>query len=122
VLKRLSRKQRNRNRTFCRKTAAQLCKWAPADAVLVFEDLSIKPKSKKEYVRKGTRRKLNGWFFNMMIMAVQNRAERDGFDLAFVNPAYTSQLCSQCGLLGTRKGHKFSCACGYSGHADVTPP
>ena len=119
VLKRLSRKTRNRNKTFCQETAAKLCKWAPKDAVLVFEDLHFKGKSKKEHIRKGTRRKLNNWFFNLITSAVQNRAERQGLALAFVNPAFTSQLCSQCGLIGVRTGHKFTCACGYSAHADV---
>ena len=120
ALKRLSRKQHNRNKTFCRETAAQLCKWVPEHAVLVFEDLHFKPKSKKEHIRKGTRRRLNSWFFNLMIASVRNRAERDGLDLAFVNPAYTSQICSHCGLLGIRKGHKFTCPhCGCVAHADV---
>jgi IS605 OrfB family transposase len=119
VLKRLSRKTQNRNRTFCRETAAKLCKWAPKNAVLIFEDLAFKPRSKKAHIRKGTRRKLNSWFFNLMTTAVRNRAERQGIALAFVDPAYSSQLCSQCGLLGVRAGHKFNCSCGYSAHADV---
>ena len=120
ALKRLSRKQSNRSLTFCRETAAKLCKWVPKDSVLVFEDLHFKPKSKKEHIRKGTRRKLNSWSFNLMMTAVKNRAERDGIDIAFVNPAYTSQLCSSCGLLGIRNRHKFNCpACGHVAHADV---
>ena len=120
VLKRLSRKTKNRNRTFCGETASKLCRWAPKDAVLVFEDLNFKPKSKTEHIRKGTRRKLNGWFFNLMTMAVRNRAERDGLDLAFVNPAFTSQIHYRCGLEGIRKGHKFFCPhCNQTEHADV---
>jgi IS605 OrfB family transposase len=92
VLKRLSRKHHNRNRTFCQETAAHLCKWVPVDSVLVFEDLHFKPKTKKEHIRKGTRRKLNSWFFNLMTTAVKNKAERQGLSLAFMNPAFTSQL------------------------------
>ena len=120
VLKRLSRKTRNRNRTFCQETAAKLCKWVPADSVLVFEDLNFKPKTKKEQIRKGTRRKLNSWFFNLMTTAVRNRAERQGLGLAYMNPAFTSQLHYRCGLLGNRKGHKFFCPhCNQVEHADV---
>jgi IS605 OrfB family transposase len=120
VLKRLSRKTKNRNRTFCQETAAKLCKWAPADAVLVFEDLHFKPKTKKEHIRKGTRRKLNSWFFNLMMTAVKNRAERQGLSLAYMNPAYTSQLHFRCGLLGVRKGHQLFCPhCNQVEHADV---
>jgi IS605 OrfB family transposase len=120
VLKRLSRKTKNRNRTFCQETAAKLCKWVPADSVLVFEDLHFKPKTKKEHIRKGTRRKLNSWFFNLMTTAVKNRAERQGLSLAYMNPAYTSQLHFRCGLLGVRKGHQLFCPhCNQVEHADV---
>lgn len=119
VLKRLSRKQSNRSRTFCKETAAKLCKWAPADTVLVFEDLRIKRVRKDRPMRKGTRRKLSQWFFNMMTQACTNRAERDGLAVAYVDPAYTSQRCNKCGQLGIRMGHHFRCSCGHTAHADV---
>ena len=120
VLKRLSRKTKNRNDTVAKQTAAQLCKWVPADAVLVFEDLRIKPKSKKEHIRRGTRRKLNGWFYRQLIQATKNRAERDGLAVSFVNPAFSSQNCSRCSALGERRLSSFFCpACGFTADADV---
>jgi IS605 OrfB family transposase len=119
ILKSLSRKQRNKTKTFCRETASKLCKWVPENAVLVFEDLKIKRSSKKEHIRKGTRRKLNSFCYNLMIQSVTNRAERNGLAVAFVNPAYTSQICNQCGLLGDRKGSRFSCSsCSHNDCAD----
>jgi len=119
VLKSLARKQRNKTKTFCREAASQLCKWVPENAVLVFEDLKIKRSSKKEHIRKGTRRKLNSFCYNLMIQSVTNRAERDGLAIAFVNPAYTSQICNQCGLIGDRNGSRFSCSsCSHHDCAD----
>jgi len=119
VLKSLSKKQRNKTKTFCGEAAAKLCKWAPEDSVLVFEDLRIKRTSKKERIRKGTRRKLNSFCYNLMIQSVTNRAQRDGLAIAFVDPAYTSQICNQCGLIGQRFGSKFSCsACSHHDCAD----
>ncbi|HKY99932.1 MAG TPA: transposase [Rhabdochlamydiaceae bacterium] len=119
VLKSLSRKQRNKTKTFCGETASKLCKWAPENAVLVFEDLKIKRSSRKEHIRKGTRRKLNSFCYNLMIQSVTNRAERDGLAIAFVDPSYTSQICNQCGLLGDRKGSRFSCSlCSHNDCAD----
>ena len=120
VLKRLSRKQRNRNDSFCKESAAKLVKWAPKDSVLVFEDLRVKPVAKSNYgFRKGTRRRMNQWFFSKITQAAANRAEREGVGIAFVDPAYTSQICHACGLLGNRNGPRFSCPhCGHADHAD----
>lgn len=119
VLKSLSRKQSNKTKTFCRESASRLCKWVPENAVLVFEDLQIKRSLKNERIRKGTRRKLNGFCYNLIIQSVTNRAERDGLAIAFVDPSYTSQICNQCGLLGERKGSTFSCtSCFHYDSAD----
>lgn len=119
VLKRLGRKQSNRNRTFCRETAARLCKWAPKDAVLVFEDLRIKQVRKGRKQRKGTRRRLSQWFYDTVTQACISKAERLGMAVGFIDPAYTSQRCCRCGKLGERRGHRFSCECGHKAHADV---
>lgn len=119
LLKRLSRRQRNRTRTFCKETASKLVKWCPANSVIVFEDLKIPRKTKKTKMRKGTRRKINQFFYNQMTQAVKNKVERVGMEMAFVNPAYTSQICSQCGLIGNRFGHRFACPhCDFKCHAD----
>jgi len=119
VLKSLSKKQKNKTKTFCQEAASKLCKWVPENAVLVFEDLKIKKTSKKAHVRKGTRRKLNSFCYNLMIQSVTNRAERDGLAIAFVDPAYTSQICNQCGLIGDRNGSKFICSsCSHNDCAD----
>jgi IS605 OrfB family transposase len=120
LLKRLGRKQRNRTRTFCQQTAAKLVAWAPADSVLVFERLTLPQTSKKLRVRKGTRRRLSQWQRRLMRQSVTNAAKRRGLLVDDVNPAYTSQDCSRCGLRGVRKRHAFSCPhCGHEAHADV---
>jgi putative transposase len=120
VLKRLGRKQRNRTRTFCQQSAAKLVAWARADSVLVFERLTLPQTSKKLRVRKGTRRRLSQWQRREMRQSVTNAAERRGLRIDEVNPAYTSQDCSRCGLRGIRKRHAFTCPhCGHEAHADV---
>lgn len=120
LLKRLGRTQRNRTRTFCQQTAAKLLAWALPDAVLVFERLTLPQTSKKLRVRKGTRRRLSQWQRHLMRVSVTNAAERRGVLVDDVNPAYTSQDCSRCGLRGIRKRHAFTCPhCGYEAHADV---
>jgi putative transposase len=78
VLKSLSRKQKNFTKTFCNEAAAKLCKWVPKDSVMALKGLKIKKVSKKEHVRKGTRRKLNSFCYSLLIQGITNRAQRDG--------------------------------------------
>jgi transposase len=55
-----------------------------------------------------------------MRQSVTNAAKRRGLLVDDVNPAYTSQDCSRCGLRGVRKRHAFTCPhCGHEAHADV---
>lgn len=120
LLKRLGRKRSNRTRTFAQTTAKQLVQWAPTHAVLVFEALSV-PQPEKGTVRgKAKRRRLSVWQRHLIRQAAESKAQEAGMVVAEVNPAYTSQQCSRCGLLGVRHRHRFMCpSCGHTAHADV---
>ena len=120
LLKRLGRKRANRTRTFAQTTAKRLIQWAPPHAALVFEALHV-PQPEKGKVRgKATRRRLALWQRQLIRQAAENRAQEAGMAVAEVNPAYTSQQCSRCGLRGIRKRHQFTCSsCGYAAHADA---
>jgi putative transposase len=68
---------------------------------------------------KHTSRMMSGWSFGQLQVFVAYKAERRGIKIEYVEPAYTSQICSKCGVLGIRRGDVFSCTtCGKS-HADV---
>jgi IS605 OrfB family transposase len=120
LLKRLSGRRRRRTADFARVAAKTLMAWAPEDAVLVFEDLRMQRPEKGLTGGRALRRRLSLWQFAAIRQAVQNKAQMAGMAVVFVNPAYTSQKCSRCGLLGTRRRHVFLCPhCRYSAHADV---
>lgn len=120
ALKRLGRKQHNRNRDFARKTAKELVTWAPENAVLVFEELEIPQPEKRKRRGKALRRRLSEWQRLRIRQAATCKAQECGILVATVDPAYTSQCCSRCGLLGIRKRHRFRCPhCGLELHADV---
>jgi IS605 OrfB family transposase len=120
VLKRLGRTRSNRTRTFAQTAAKQLVQWAPGNAVLVFEALRLPQPGKGAIRGKATRRRLAQWQRGLIRAATNNKAQECGLLVADVNPAYTSQHCSRCGLRGVRKRHTFTCpSCGHAQHADI---
>ena len=119
-LQRHGRRQRNRTRTFAQQTAKKLVDWAPFGSVLVFEDLHMPKVSKKMRMRKGVRRRLSQWQHNLIRQCVINKAQERGMLVEYVNPRYTSQDCSRCGLRGVRQKHRFECShCLHTAHADL---
>jgi putative transposase len=120
VLKRLSGRRKRRTDDFARVVAKRLIEWAPTDAVLAFEDLRIEPPYRELTRGVALRRRLTQWQHGAIRQAVANKAQLAGVAIAQVNPAYTSQKCSRCGLRGKRHRHAFTCpACGHAQHADV---
>jgi putative transposase len=82
-----------------------------------FENLKGIRKNKK-HSRK-FRYSLNSWSYYQIQQLTEYKAKKQGIEVAYVAPAYTSQTCSRCGSLGDRDGKKFQCVCGHADHADV---
>ena len=87
---------------------------------LVFiEDLKkVKHKSKLSHK---VNNKLQRWSYPIVIRKLEALAEEEGFCLKKVNPAYTSQTCSNCGTVEktNRKGESYRCSCGMEMDADL---
>jgi putative transposase len=86
-------------------------------AKIVMEDLT----HIRERIRAGrrVRTRLHRWAFRQLQSFVQYKAHAVGITVEYVNPAYTSQTCSVCRQLGTRRKHRFECPCGFRAHADL---
>jgi putative transposase len=114
IKNRESRKVRNLNHQISRR----IVDYAVENKTgIVLENLTgiRKRKTNKEF--KGS---LNSWSFYQLSQFIEYKAKLLGVPVVKIDPAYTSQQCSRCGLLGTRRGKKFKCThCGHVEDADV---
>jgi putative transposase len=126
--KRLIRQRGSREKRFSRDINHCLSKALVGTAKgtsrgIALEDLTHIRERAKGTVRKRQRRVLHSWAFFQLRAFIAYKAALTGVPVVYVNPAYTSQTCSQCGhceKANRRSQAKFLCvSCGYSAHADL---
>ena len=93
---------------------------------IVVENLKgIRKGSRKGNGSKGKNRVVNSWSFYRLQSFMKYKSKELGIPFEKVNPHYTSQECSYCGVIGIRKKESFICknkrcqSCNIERHADV---
>jgi len=61
---------------------------------------------------------LHTWSFYRLANFIGYKAQLAGITVEYVDPAYTSQLCPDCGSKNHANDRKYQCSCGYRGHRD----
>jgi putative transposase len=88
---------------------------------VVAEDLKNVKKNSKGRIRKSFNNKLQRWSYLKVLDKLSMICEELGVIFTKVNPAYTSQKCSLCGVIckTNRKGEFYKCSCGNEIDADL---
>jgi len=114
-----SRFQRTINHTISKRIVASAVEQGQAIAC---EDLTgIRERTNRQSRPKEERRRSNSWAFYQLRAFLAYKCVGAGVPFVLVNPAYTSQMCHWCFVLGDRCGKRFACqngACLWCGDAD----
>lgn len=88
---------------------------------IVVEDLKNVKKSTKGKLSTSFVNKMQRWSYANVLQKITSLTEEQGVFLIKVDPAYTSQRCSTCGVIcaSNRKGEIYKCTCGLLIDADV---
>lgn len=111
-VKRLKGKQRKFNQFVSYNIAKRIVEQAKKEEkpVIVMEDLT--------HIDGGRSRK-KIWFFRRLQHAVEVKALWEEIPVIYIEPRYSSQICSKCGELNKRDRHTYKCLkCGYEANAD----
>jgi len=119
-LHRLHARDARRRKDWCSKLTTQLVR--DSDLIAV-EALNIKAMTAKGRGKRGLNRGMRNGCLGMFTSMLEYKAGLAGVRLVWVNPAYTSQRCSQCGHVAPESRESqaaFRCvACTYRCNADT---
>jgi len=127
-LKKIRRREKNIIRDINHKMSNKIVKIALENSCgIKLENLKgIRNNNKsKKWVKKNKsgesfKSSINTWEFYQLQSMIEYKSKICGVPVLYIDPHYTSQRCSKCGLIGIRNGKKFSCPhCGHVDHADA---
>ena len=120
VLKRLSGKEHRYQTWINHQVSKEVVAQAKATgSAIVLEDLKgIRDRTNRR-LRKSQRGLHNAWAFYQLRIFIEYKAKGAGVQVVMVDPRYTSQTCSVCQHIGSRRGERFTCTnCGAAMDAD----
>jgi len=121
VLKRLSGKERRYQQWVNHQISKHIVATAQqTQCAIALEQLQGIRARTNPRLRRSQRGLHNRWAFYQLRQFIEYKALRAGVQVVSISPAYTSQMCSSCFHLGTRRREHFRCEyCGLALDADV---
>lgn len=65
-----------------------------------------------------TNQKLHQWIFKKLTNMINYKAKSVGIKVEYINEAYTTQTCPQCGKRYKPQSRNYNCKCGFKYHRD----
>jgi len=126
-LKKISKREKNIIKDINHKTSRKIVEIAKENKCgIALEDLKGIRKKKRNKRKNKTgesfQSSINSWEFYQLQIMIEYKAKICGIPLVYVDPKYTSQMCSRCGLIAknNRKQKNYTCThCGHVDHADA---
>ena len=126
-LKKISKREKNIIKDINHKTSRKIVEIAQENRCgIALEDLKgirkKKRSKKKNKTGESIQSSINSWEFYQLQTMIEYKAKICGIPLVYVDPKYTSQMCSKCGLIAknNRKQKNYTCtSCGHVDHADA---
>ncbi|MBM3199844.1 IS200/IS605 family element transposase accessory protein TnpB [Candidatus Woesearchaeota archaeon] len=118
-IKRLKGRQTRYNNSYIHNIAKRIVEQAKQEEkpVVILEDLKYIRETTK--VTKKQRVKHHSWIFRRLQNAIEHKANWVGIPVVYIDPSYSSQICSKCGGKNKRNKHVYKCEnCGYESNAD----
>lgn len=118
LLKKISGKEQRFRRDFDHCVSKQLANREDVKCY-VLEDLNGLRSTRRN---RKTNRWLHKWSTFRFQQFLEYKCLKNGIDIEYVEPSYTSQICSSCGNVdkNARDRNKYKCCvCGHSEHADI---
>ena len=116
-IKRLKGKQSRYNDFYRHNIAKDVVEQAKKEKnpVIVMEDI----KDIRNTAKVGKSYILHNWIFRKLQSAIEYKANWEKIPVIYVEPRYTSQICSKCGELNKRNKHSYECnSCDYEVNSD----
>ena len=127
MLKKIRKREKNIIKDINHKISKKIVEIAKNNSCNIkLEDLSGIRKNSKggKNNRKGKngesfKSSINTWEFYQLQTMIEYKSKICGIKVIYIDPKFTSQKCSKCGLIGNRNKKEFVCQhCGHVDHAD----
>lgn len=118
-VRRLRGRQTSYNNHYINEISKKIIEQAKQETkpVIVMEDLTDIRETAK--VRKKQKYRLHSWVFKRLQKAIEYKANWEGIPAIYIDPYYTSQICSKCGELNKRVKHTYKCkSCNFEANSD----